>query len=85
MANCGVVGIGENGRQAVVAAVILKNGAARKPALASEIVAACKSLAGHEVPRDIVVVDELPTVLGGAKVQREVLKQRIVEQGMLSR
>jgi hypothetical protein len=24
-------------------------------------------------------VDELPTVLGGAKVQREVLKQRIDE------
>lgn len=85
VANCGVVGIGENGSQAVVAAVLLKAGAARKPALASEIITACKSLAGHAVPRDIIVVDELPTVLGGAKVQREVLKQRIVEQGMLSR
>jgi len=85
VANCGVVGIGGDGRQAVVAAVLLKSGAARAPALKSEIIAACKSLAGHEVPRDIIVVDELPTVLGGAKVQREVLKQRIVEQGMLAR
>jgi acyl-coenzyme A synthetase/AMP-(fatty) acid ligase len=85
VANCGVVGVGENGRQAVVAAVLLKTGAVRAPSLASEIITACKSLAGHEVPRDIIVVDELPTVLGGAKVQREVLKQRIVEQGMLSR
>ncbi len=85
VANCGVVGIGENGRQAVVAAVLLKSGAARAPALASEIITTCKSLAGHEVPRDIIVVDELPTVLGGAKVQREVLRQRIVEQGVLSR
>jgi len=85
VSNCGVVGIGENGQQAVVAALLLKKGVKRNPALASEIIAACKSLAGHEVPRDIIVVDELPTVLGGAKVQREVLKQRIVEQGMLSR
>jgi acyl-coenzyme A synthetase/AMP-(fatty) acid ligase len=85
VANCGVIGIGENGRQAVIAAVLLKNGAARKPALASEIIAACKSLAVHAVPRDVIVVDDLPTVLGGAKVQREVLRQRFVEQGMLSR
>jgi acyl-coenzyme A synthetase/AMP-(fatty) acid ligase len=80
VANCGVVGIGGADRQAVVAAVLLKNSASRSATLASEIVGlAGNGLADHERPSRIVFVDELPTVLGGAKVQREVLKQRISE------
>jgi acyl-CoA synthetase (AMP-forming)/AMP-acid ligase II len=80
VANCGVVGLGESGRQSVVAAVLLKDGLAQSPTLASEIVANCNELPEYQVPKDIVFVDDLPTVLGGAKVQRAVLAQRLIEQ-----
>jgi acyl-coenzyme A synthetase/AMP-(fatty) acid ligase len=80
VANCGVVGIGGSARQSVVAAVLLRHGSTRSPTLASDIIAmASKGLSDHERPHRVVFVDELPTVLGGAKVQREVLKQRIGE------
>jgi acyl-coenzyme A synthetase/AMP-(fatty) acid ligase len=76
VANCGVVGPGED---RVVAAVVLKPGYADTPTLRAEIGAASEpGLAPHEVP-EIVVVDELPCVLGGAKVQRAVLRERLVE------
>ena len=82
VANCGVVGIGPENRQSVVAAVLLKSGKTRSLGLASEIMKrASNGLADHETPQRVVFVDELPTVLGGAKVQREVLKQRIAEFG----
>ena len=86
VANCGVVGIGGAERQSVVAAVLLKNGISRSTALASEIIKlAGNGLADHERPRRVVFVDELPTVLGGAKVQREVLKLRISELEALAK
>jgi acyl-coenzyme A synthetase/AMP-(fatty) acid ligase len=79
VAHCGVVGLGEAGRQSVVAAVLLKPGTKGSGALADAILsAAAGSLKPHEQPARLLFVDELPTVLGGAKVQREVLQQRIV-------
>jgi acyl-coenzyme A synthetase/AMP-(fatty) acid ligase len=64
----------------VVAAVLLRQGSTRSSKLASDIIAiASTGLSDHERPHRVVFVDELPTVLGGAKVQREVLKQRIDE------
>jgi acyl-coenzyme A synthetase/AMP-(fatty) acid ligase len=78
VANCGVVGLGEAGAQTVVAAVLLKPGAADGPQLGQEILAACEEgLADHERPSRVVVVDELPTVLGGAKIQRAALRDRL--------
>ncbi len=80
VANCGVVGIGASARQSIVAAVLLRNGSTRSSGLASDIIAmASAGLSDHEGPHRVVFVNELPTVLGGAKVQREVLKQRIDE------
>jgi acyl-coenzyme A synthetase/AMP-(fatty) acid ligase len=78
VANCGVVGLGDSSRQSVVAGVLLKSGTAPSPTLAKEILSTATSgLLEHERPVRVVFVDELPTVLGGAKVQREVLQQRI--------
>ena len=71
VANCGVVG-DEAGN--VIAAVVLKPGHVDSGDLRAEIMAtASEGLKAHEVPR-ILVVPELPTVLGGAKVQRGVLR-----------
>lgn len=76
VANCGVVG--PDGDR-VVAAVVLKPGAGDTPALRADIAASAEpGLAPHERP-EIVVVEELPCVLGGAKVQRGVLRQRLLE------
>ena len=81
VANCGVVGLGAEQRHDVVAAVILKPGAAASDALRDEIIArAGEQLKGHERPSRIVFVDELPTVLGGAKVQRQALKGQLEAQ-----
>jgi acyl-CoA synthetase (AMP-forming)/AMP-acid ligase II len=79
VANCGVVGPGGD---RVVAAVVLKPGVGDGPALRAEIARCAEAgLAPHERP-DIVVVDELPCVLGGAKVQRGVLRERLVGAGL---
>jgi acyl-coenzyme A synthetase/AMP-(fatty) acid ligase len=78
VANCGVVGIGEAGSQTVVAAVLLKPGAAGGDGLDAEILVACEEgLADHERPARVVVVEELPTVLGGAKIQRAALRDQL--------
>ena len=78
VANCGVVGLGDPNRQIVVAGVLLKPGTASSSTLARQILSsAATDLPEHERPVRVVFVDELPTVLGGAKVQREVLQQRI--------
>jgi len=37
-------------------------------------------LATHEQPSRVVFVDELPTVLGGAKVQRQTLREQLADQ-----
>lgn len=78
VAHCGVVGVSERGQQSVVAGVLLKPGTKGTGSLAEEILsAAAGHLKAHEQPVRIVFVDELPTVLGGAKVQREVLQRRL--------
>jgi len=78
VAHCGVVGIGATGAQDVVAAILLKPNVSATPAIEQEILETARSrLAACEVPKRIVFVPELPTVLGGAKVQREVLQQRL--------
>jgi acyl-coenzyme A synthetase/AMP-(fatty) acid ligase len=72
VANCGVVGVADE----VVAAVQLKN-----PDAASEdLVAAILTTVGGDVrrPDRIVFVTELPTVLGGAKVQRAALREQLM-------
>ena len=80
VAHCGVVGLGESGSQRVVAAILLKKGLAASEALGAEILAhAAGTLAKGDRPDRIVFVEQLPTVLGGAKVQREVLKRQIFE------
>ncbi|WP_340537661.1 class I adenylate-forming enzyme family protein [Nocardioides sp. GXZ039] len=74
VANCGVVSDGNGG---VIAAVALKPGTANTVELREEIrAAAAPGLKEHEVPR-ILVMDELPTVLGGAKVQRGLLREQV--------
>ncbi|MEP7300429.1 MAG: class I adenylate-forming enzyme family protein [Caldimonas sp.] len=78
VANCGVVGIGDSGKQAIVVGVLLKAGSTKSAALGDDILSAAgATLKQHERPSRVVFVDELPTVLGGAKVQREVLQRRI--------
>jgi acyl-CoA synthetase (AMP-forming)/AMP-acid ligase II len=78
VAQCGVVGLGNAGAQDIVAAVLLKPGLTAAPGLENEILDMARpGLAVHELPKRVVFVDELPTVLGGAKVQREVLQQRL--------
>jgi acyl-coenzyme A synthetase/AMP-(fatty) acid ligase len=42
---------------------------------------AASSLPEHQRPRQVRFVAELPTVLGGAKVQREQLQKALMEKG----
>jgi acyl-coenzyme A synthetase/AMP-(fatty) acid ligase len=79
VANCGVVAHGEGDRQAVVAAVQLKANVAESPGLVDEILAMTAHFATHERPGKIVFLSELPTVLGGAKVQRGELRQKLAQ------
>jgi acyl-coenzyme A synthetase/AMP-(fatty) acid ligase len=76
VALCGVVGLGASGKQAVVAAVQLKPGHAQSRALGDEMKAQTAHFAAHEQP-SVIFVEELPTVLGGAKVQRGELRQAL--------
>ncbi|HEV3046029.1 MAG TPA: class I adenylate-forming enzyme family protein [Solirubrobacteraceae bacterium] len=77
VANCGAVGLGAAGAQEVVAAVVLKAGHEDSPRLAIEIAdAAAAVLEPHARPR-VRLLAELPTVLGGAKVQRELLREQL--------
>ncbi|MBJ7599927.1 MAG: long-chain fatty acid--CoA ligase [Candidatus Nephthysia bennettiae] len=80
VANCGVVGVGGEESQEVVAAVVLKPGARASDAVREEIAARAAELKEHERPSRIVFVDDLPTVLGGAKVQRQALKGQMEAQ-----
>jgi acyl-coenzyme A synthetase/AMP-(fatty) acid ligase len=81
VAQCGVVGLGNPGTQEIVAGVLLKPDVVAAQELESEILDLARSeLAAHELPKRVVFVNELPTVLGGAKVQREVLQQRLAAQ-----
>jgi len=81
VANCGVVGLGPDGDIRVVAAVQLMPGIEDSGALRELILkAAADRLRGFERPAEVVVVGELPTVLGGAKVQRGELRSRLARQ-----
>lgn len=76
--NVGVVGLGEPGSEKVVAAVLLKDGTSGTDDLVEAILeAAAQGLAAHAKPAQVVFVAELPTVLGGAKVQRGALKESL--------
>ncbi|MGE5291602.1 MAG: class I adenylate-forming enzyme family protein [Micromonosporaceae bacterium] len=76
VASCGAVGLGGGTEREVVAAVLLKPGHAAEP---GEIAAAAAdALPVHAQPR-VVIVSELPVVLGGAKVQRDVLRRELTE------
>lgn len=78
VSNCGVVGIGDSGAQVPVAAVKLRAGHEPSDDLANDIMkTAAADLADHECPVRIEFLDELPTVLGGAKVQRSVLREQL--------
>jgi acyl-coenzyme A synthetase/AMP-(fatty) acid ligase len=78
VANCGVVGLGEPGAQRVVAAVQLKPGWQPTPELATTILATtCDDLAARDRPVRLAFLSELPTVSGGAKVQRQALRERL--------
>lgn len=78
VSNCGVVGLGEAGSQVPVAAVKLKAGREPSEDLAQDILTKVTSdLAEHERPTRIEFRDELPTVLGGAKVQRSALREQM--------
>jgi acyl-CoA synthetase (AMP-forming)/AMP-acid ligase II len=81
VANCGVVGLGQPGSQRVVVGILLKE----KGQPASDLIRAIheESKAGlkaHEVPQELFFVDELPTVLGGAKVRREELRDQLTRK-----
>jgi acyl-coenzyme A synthetase/AMP-(fatty) acid ligase len=74
---CGVVGLGEPGSQKVVAGVQLKEGFTPSGDLAAEILLQTTRLPEHERPVRTVFVTKLPTVLGGAKVQRQALREQL--------
>jgi acyl-coenzyme A synthetase/AMP-(fatty) acid ligase len=74
---CGVVGLGDPGREQVVAGVQLKPGVTPSDQLAGEILLQAARLPEHERPVRVVFVSDMPTVLGGAKVQRQALRERL--------
>jgi len=82
VANCGVVGLGDVGGQAVVAGVLLHDGVSKSSDLAEDILAMTgAALSDNERPSKLVFLNELPTVLGGAKVKREELQAQIAALG----
>jgi acyl-coenzyme A synthetase/AMP-(fatty) acid ligase len=74
---CCVVGLGEPGSQQVVAAVQVKEGFTPSDHLAEEILAQAARLPDYQRPVRAVFVRDMPTVLGGAKVQRQALRERL--------
>jgi acyl-CoA synthetase (AMP-forming)/AMP-acid ligase II len=81
VALCCVVGLGEPGDQEVVAGVQIKEGFSPSDQLAGEILRQTASLPEHERPVRAVFVRGMPTVLGGAKVQRQALRERLAAGG----
>ncbi|MDQ3947419.1 MAG: acyl--CoA ligase [Actinomycetota bacterium] len=77
VANCGVVGLGEIAAQEVVCAVLLKADRTASPELADEILAGTADLPATDRPTRVIFVDHIPTVLGGAKVQRQALREQL--------
>jgi acyl-CoA synthetase (AMP-forming)/AMP-acid ligase II len=72
VANCGVVGVEE----LVVAVVQLKDPGEPSAELEQAILAMCAG--SVRTPDRVVFVSELPTVLGGAKVQRGQLREQLL-------
>ena len=77
---CGVVGLGTPGGEQVVVGVQLKEGVTPSEELAKEILLQAAHLAEHERPIRAVFISELPTVLGGAKVQRQALREHLTAE-----
>jgi acyl-coenzyme A synthetase/AMP-(fatty) acid ligase len=77
---CGVVGLGEPGSEQVVVGVQLKEGFTPSDQLAEEILLVTAHLPEHERPVRAFFIGELPTVLGGAKVQRPALRERLTAE-----
>jgi acyl-CoA synthetase (AMP-forming)/AMP-acid ligase II len=77
---CGVVGLGEPGNEEVVAGVQLKPGVTPSEQLAGEILLQTARLPERQRPVRVVFVSDMPTVLGGAKVQRQALRERLQAQ-----
>jgi acyl-coenzyme A synthetase/AMP-(fatty) acid ligase len=77
---CGVVGLGESGNEEVVVGVQLKEGVIPSDQLAEEILLETARLLEHERPVRAIFVTELPTVLGGAKVQRQALRGQLTAE-----
>jgi acyl-coenzyme A synthetase/AMP-(fatty) acid ligase len=72
------VGLAAAGQNEIVAAVLLRSGVEKSDTLKAELLKkAVGSLSAHERPSRIIFVDDLPTVLGGAKVQRDLLQQQL--------
>ena len=63
-----------------MAGVQLKPGVTASVQLAGEILLQTSRLPEHERPVRVVFVSDLPTVLGGAKVQRQALRERLQKQ-----
>jgi acyl-CoA synthetase (AMP-forming)/AMP-acid ligase II len=80
VANCGAVGLGEPGEQSVVVAVQVKEGVEPAAELAGEIEVHAASGLEEQAWPTILVVEQLPTVLGGAKVQRDVLRAQLMSE-----
>jgi acyl-CoA synthetase (AMP-forming)/AMP-acid ligase II len=76
VSGAGAVGLGEPPLQQVVVAVTAKRPVGHELLCARVADEVATALPGHARTR-VVVVEELPTVLGGAKVQREVLRGRL--------
>lgn len=77
---CGVVGLGEPDDEEVVVGVQLKEGFTPSDELAQEILLETARLLEHERPVRAIFVIELPTVLGGAKVQRQALRGQLATE-----
>ncbi len=63
-----------------MAGVQLEAGVAASDELAAQILRQTAGLPEHERPARVVFVGDMPTVLGGAKVQRQALRVRLQEQ-----
>ena len=72
-----LLGVPVDGGEQVVAAVVLEPGAVLDP---DEVRAECRRhLAGYKVPREVVVVDELPVSTIG-KVLHARVREHLIEQ-----
>jgi acyl-CoA synthetase (AMP-forming)/AMP-acid ligase II len=78
---CCVVGLGEPGHQEVVAGVQVKEGCTPSGQLAEEILRQTAGLPEYQRPVRVAFVSDMPTVLGGAKVQRQALRERLPADG----